>query len=154
MVSGVDDQLGDNMADLKWKVGRDSLYRGDYKGLIHRPVPSADDSIVRHILFLEGPGRDTPYLSTTEEEAVARRFAGTGGAVWQTTVKKAKDLSVGHLSKAELLSQLNGNGKGRAKWTSPFEVMQARRYVEQWSEHLLDFRKIKDVVSTTKELFK
>ena len=141
------------MAKLKWKGSRDPLYRGDYKGMIRRPVPSADDSVVRHILYLDGPGRDTPYLSTTEEEAVAKRFAGTKGAVWQTTVKKAKNLGVGHLSKTDLLSQLNGNGKGRAKWDSPFEVMQARRYVEQSSEHLLDFRNTADVVSTTKDLF-
>jgi len=30
--------------------------------------------------------------------------------------------------------------RGIAAWPSTFEVLQARRYVEEWKEHLLDFR--------------
>ncbi|RKG75497.1 hypothetical protein D7W82_36660 [Corallococcus sp. CA049B] len=40
----------------------------------------------------------------------------------------------------DLLSMLRGVGKGDAKWKNALEVMTARKYVEQWSEHLLDFR--------------
>jgi len=49
---------------------------------------------------------------------------------------------------------MKGNGKGKAKWPSSFEVMQARRYVEQWGEHLLDFRQIDDTAKVVKKIFK
>jgi hypothetical protein len=48
---------------------------------------------------------------------------------------------------------LKGNGKGKAKWSDPFEVMQARRYAEQWSEHLLDFRDHPDAEHAVAEVF-
>ena len=142
------------MAGKKWRKSKDPLFRGDMKDCVRPPVPGADSSIVRHIMYLEGPGRETPYLSVTELEENAKHFAGKTGAVWNTTVPTAESLGVEHMSHIELLSQLNGNGKGKAKWKSPFEVMQARRYVEQWAEHLLDFRRTSDVKSALKKLFK
>jgi hypothetical protein len=48
---------------------------------------------------------------------------------------------------------LKGNGKGKARWSDPFEVMQARRYAEQWSEHLLDFRSHSDAERAVVEIF-
>lgn len=135
----------------KWKISKDPLYRGDGKDSVCIPSPDADDSIVRHIMYFEGPGRKTPYLSTSEEYEVAANFSN--GAVWQTLVTIARAESVAHISRTELLSLMKGNGKGRAKWPNAFEVMQARRYVEQWGEHLLDFREIKDPAATTKKIF-
>lgn len=140
------------MANKKWKMRRNPLYRGDRKENVSIPTPNADHSIVRHILFLEGPGRDTPYLSTTEEYDVAMYFAN-GGHVWQTYAKKMKEEGVAHISKSELLQLMKGNGKGKAKWPSAFEVMQARRYVEQWGEHLLDFRELTGVESIVEAIF-
>ncbi len=125
----------------KWKQSKHPLFRGDSKSGVRSPTPSADASIVRHILYLEGPGRDTPYLSTTEQQAAAEHFAANG-AIWQTFVKKVYENGVKHISNAELLTLMKKNGKGEAKWDDAFEVMQARRYAEQWSEHLLDFRDI------------
>ncbi len=137
----------------KWKPNRDPFFRGDKKEGVCEPHVHADTSLVRHILYLEGPGRETPYLSCTEVEDVAEIFAGKEGAVWVTTVKKARALGIGHISKTELLTLLKGKGKGRAAWHSSFEVMQARRYVEQWSEHLLDFSELSDPESLVEEVF-
>lgn len=50
-----------------WKMSKDPLFRGDAKNAVCVPNPGADDSIVRHVMYLEGPGRETPYLSTSEE---------------------------------------------------------------------------------------
>lgn len=127
-------------AAKSWKAA-DPLFRGDRADGVGTPVPGANASIVRHILFLEGAGRETPYLSTTESTAVAERFAGNDGKVWETRAGHATTNGVGHLSRTELVDLLVGKGKGRAKWRSAFEVMQARRYVEQHLEHLLDFAK-------------
>jgi hypothetical protein len=127
----------------KWRSSKHPLLRGDSKSGVQVPAPDADEAIVRHILYLEGPGRDTPYLSTSEERAAAEFFAH-GGAVWGTFVGKAKDNGVRHIGNSELLHQMQGNGKGKAKWHDAFEVMQARRYVEEWSEHLLDFRGVSE----------
>lgn len=137
----------------KWKPNKDPLFRGDRKECVGKPHVHADKSLVRHILYLEGPGRETPYLSCTEVEDVAEIFAGQDGAVWVTMVKKATSLGIGHISKTELLTLLKGKGKGRAGWNSAFEVMQARRYVEQWSEHLLDFSDLSDSESLVEEVF-
>ena len=140
------------MTKQKWKASKDPLYRGDVASGVRAPTPAADASLVRHVLFLEGPGRETPYLSASESLETARHFAGSG-AVWETSVGKAKESSVGHISNSELLSSLKGNGKGKARWDDAFEVMQARRYVEQWSEHLLDFREIEDPAAKVAEIF-
>jgi hypothetical protein len=109
--------------------------------------------VVRHVLFLEGPGRQTPYLSTTERREVADRFAQSGG-IWETSVAVAKVGGVNHMSNSELLGLMKGNGKGSAKWTSAFEVMQARRYAEEHSEHLLDFRAVSNPQSVVRQIFK
>jgi len=135
----------------KWKASKDPLYRGDGKQSVCAPSPDADDSIVRHVMYFEGPGRETPYLSTSEEFELAENFSN--GTVWKTLVKIAKAESIGHISRTELLSLMKGNGKGRAKWPNAFEVMQARRYVEQWGEHLLDFRGIEKPLPIIKKIF-
>ncbi len=141
------------MKQQKWKASKDPLFRGDLTAGVRLPVPAADDSLVRHILYFEGPGRETPYLSTTENLVTAHRFAGSG-AVWETSVSAAKARSIAHISNSELLASLKGNGKGKAKWSDAFEVMQARRYVEQWSEHLLDFRGQQELKATVAEIFR
>ena len=133
-------------------MSKDPLYRGDGKKSVCVPSPDADDSIVRHVMYFEGPGRETPYLSTSEEFELAENFSN--GTVWQTLVKIAKAESVGHISRTELLSLMKGYGKGNAKWPNAFEVMQARRYVEQWGEHLLDFREIEEPSPIVKKIFK
>jgi hypothetical protein len=138
-------------SNKKWKMSKDPLFRGDAKDSVCVPNPDANDSIVRHIMYFEGPGRETPYLSTSENYELAENFAN--GAVWKTYVKRAKDRSVEHIGQTELLSLMKGNGKGKAKWPNPFEVMQARRYVEQWGEHLLDFRKVEEPAKATKAIF-
>jgi hypothetical protein len=136
----------------KWRSSRDPLLRGDSSSGVQLPTPSADDAIVRHILYLEGPGRETPYLSATEVREVAERFAH-GGAVWVTSVRKANEQGVRHIGNAELLHLMKGYGKGDAKWHDPFEVMQAARYVEQWAEHLLDFRGVPDPETVVASVF-
>lgn len=134
-----------------WKMSKDPLFRGDARNAVCVPNPDADDSIVRHVMYLEGPGRETPYLSTSEEYELAEMFSN--GAVWETFVAVARKESVGHISRTELLSLMRGNRKGKAKWPNAFEVMQARRYVEQWGEHLLDFREVDNPAETTKKIF-
>lgn len=146
------DQEEQMTAKKKWKMSKDPLFRGDSKEKVCVPNPHADDSIVRHVMYFEGPSRETPYLSTSEDYELAANFSN--GAVWETMVKVAKEASVGHIGRTELLSLMKGNGKGKAKWPNPFEVMQARRYVEQWGEHLLDFREVENPAETTKKVFK
>ena len=123
-----------------WKARTDPLYRGDSAGGVALPTPTADSSIVRHVLYLDGLGRETPYSSTTESHDVAVRFAGSRGAVWETKVQKAEDRGVQHISRKTMLDLLKGKGKGDAAWPSAFEVLQARKYIEESNEHLLDFR--------------
>ncbi len=124
----------------RWKASRDNLFRGDDAESVSLPTPGADSSIVRHVLYLGGAGRESPYLSTTESSSVAEHFAGHDGRIWKTMAARANANGIGHTGKDELLFLLKGAGKGAAKWHSAFEVMQARRYVEEWLEHLLDFR--------------
>jgi hypothetical protein len=128
----------------KWNVHADPLLRGDQEN-VAVPTPKANSSIVRHILYLGGMGRESPYLSATESEAVARYFAGSSGKVWKTQVASVKKASVKHIDNNELLGLLRGKGFGPAKWSSALEVKQARKYVEQWLEHLLDFRPLSKI---------
>jgi hypothetical protein len=118
------------------------LWRGDSAGGLSRPVPDADASLVRHILYLGGAGRSSPYHSTSEEHGLAERFAGKSGRVYETSVANAKKAGVGHVPQIELLRLLKGKGKGGAKWHSALEVMMARKYVEQWREHILNFAEV------------
>jgi len=140
------------MSSKRWKQSKDPLHRGDHKSGVSIPIPSANDSIIRHILFLEGPGRETPYLSVSEQRELAEFFA-LEGAVWHTFVKRANEHGVRHISMSQLLGLMKGNGKGQAKWPRAFEVMTARRYVEQWGEHLLDFREVSDAQSVVLRIF-
>lgn len=126
------------MLRTNWKVA-DPLFRGDSNSGVSIPTVNASDNIVRHILYLEGLGRETPYLSTSEAWEAARHFAGSDGIVWATLSASARKKGVRHWTKKELLGLLKGKGKGKAAWRSAAEVAQACRYVEQWSEHLLDF---------------
>lgn len=139
-------------SNRKWRSGKDPLFRGDASAGVQVPATGADDAIVRHILYLEGPGRETPYLSATEVRDVAARF-GQGGAVWQTSVRKAGDQGVCHIGNAELMQLLRGFGKGDAKWLDAYEVSLARRYVEEWSEHLFDFRGVSDPPAVVARIF-
>lgn len=135
-----------------WKQ-RDPLYRGD-ASVITPPDPTADDSIVRHVLYLDGYGRATPYLSTSEARSVAAQFAGKYGQIWLTDVPRVHAHGVAHISRKELLALLKGKGKGRGSWTNAFEVMRARQYVEQWHEHLLDFSGVEnDLIETIDAVF-
>lgn len=71
-----------------------------------------------------------------------------------TTVAVSEAHGVGHISNSELHQLLGGNGKGMAKWPSAYEVMKARQYVEEHSEHLLNFEKVLDPAAVTKAIFK
>jgi hypothetical protein len=129
----------------RWRQRRDPLWRGDSAAGLARPSPRADPSIVRHVLYLDGAGRETPYHSTSEDRDMAAHFAGgPGGRVYETSVGKAQAAGVRHVSRLELLGMLQGKGKGDARWPSAYEVMTARRYVEQWSEHLLSYGDLPD----------
>lgn len=132
-------------ADTSWKLTRDPLYRGDVASGVSLPSPSASRSIVRHILYLEGYGRETPYLSASENLATAVRFAGTYGKTYIGQAKEWPVLNVKHRPRKELLQLLRGRGKGDAEWSNAFEVMRARQYVEEAQEHLADFTAVQDV---------
>lgn len=120
----------------KWKAAKSPLYRGSDDGPPGAPTPGAHRSIVRHVLYLEGPGRPTPYLSVTEDLPTAERFGH--GSVWETSVTQATGARFRHIPRKELLQLLTGQGKGDAHWPRADEVAQARRYVEEHAEHLLD----------------
>lgn len=127
-----------------WRQKKDPLWRGDGTDGLQPVDPNADPSLVRHILYLGGQGRATPYHSTSEEHAAAQHFAGTGGRVYGTTVPRAQAKGIKHMPRVELLRLLKGKGQGPAKWSSALEVMQARKYVEQWSEHILSYVELQD----------
>lgn len=122
-----------------WKLSRDPLFRGDHAQVVSLPCPRASRSIVRHILYLEGYGRETPYLSASEERSVANRFAGSAGRTYMAQPRQWAALGVVHRPRKELLQLLRGKGKGDAEWPDAFEVMRARQYVEEAQEHLADF---------------
>jgi len=133
------------VARHSWKLTRDPLYRGDSESGISQPAPNASPSIVRHILYLEGFGRPTPYLSATEVRETADSFAGSGGRTYVGRPSDWPKHGVFHRSRKELLLLLRGHGKGDANWPSAFEVMRAHQYVEESQEHLADFRKVGDL---------
>lgn len=116
-----------------------TLFRGDHRDGVATPDPRAPDNVVRHILFLEGYARATPYTSTSSSRETAARFAGSSGRVWSTSPEHAAVQSAEHISNAELMQNLRGRGRGRRFKGSPSEVAQARVYAETTSEHLLDW---------------
>lgn len=121
-----------------WRAKRDPLFRGD--GVTLSAVdPKASPSIVRHVLYLGGAGRPTPYHSATEEREVAAHFAAPTGRVFRAEVKRVHAAGAKHVSRLELLGLLTGKGKGAAAWSSVYEVMRAKAYVEQWGEHLISY---------------
>lgn len=124
------------MGAKPWRTTSDPLFRGCDDGGPGLPVPQADPSVVRHILYLDGPGRPTPYVSVTEHRETAARFGH--GSTWVTSAPTAAGEGFRHLSRKELMDWLKGTGKGPAAWPSAYEVAQARRYVEEHTEHLLD----------------
>jgi hypothetical protein len=140
---------------LKWSL-RDALYRGDSKDAVCVPDPTARLSFVEHILYLGGYGRPTPFTSVTEREEAARRFAGKRGRVWNTNVPTTRSQGAKHHSRDRLLRDLRGHGRGIAKWTSAWEVAQARANVLRWSEHLLDWSEVdaNDIDARVKAAFK
>lgn len=127
------------MPKASWKMTRDPLFRGDSASGVSIPRPSANRSIVRHILYLEGFGRETPYLSASEVRATAEYFAGPEGDIYVGRPKEWPVLGVKHRSRKELLQLLRGKGRGDAEWPSAFEVLRAHQYVEESQEHLADF---------------
>lgn len=122
------------------------LYRGDSAEGVSVPAPRSPTKIVAHILYLDGPGRSTPFTSTTESRAVASTFAGRMGAVWGTSPPIAEEQGAAHISLKRLLADLKSTGKGECAWTDPWEVAQARVFVERSSEHLLDWRQVDERV--------
>ncbi|WP_295434733.1 hypothetical protein [uncultured Thiodictyon sp.] len=128
----------------KWKLTTDPLYRGDSVTGVASPTHGASPSLVRHILYLEGHGRETPYLSCTESDNIAVIFAGKNGKIYQTSLSTWKPNGVSHRSRKELLALLKGKGHGQAAWSSAFEVMRANQYVEEHLEHLADFTDLPD----------
>ena len=72
---------------------------------------------------------------------MADYFARPIGTVWETSVALATGQAAKHIQRTQLLQNLKGFGKGKAKWDDAWEVAQAANYVEQWSEHLLDWSK-------------
>ena len=122
---------------MTWKV-RDPLLRGDAVDEVALPNPTATASLVDHILYLGGRGRQTRYLSLTEALPTAEHFAGDG-AVWETTVSRLAASGAAHRSRKELLGLLKPPGKGPATKHTAYELMLAKGYVERWSEHLADF---------------
>lgn len=140
----------------KWKISKDPLYRGESSSNPTIPTPQANKSIVRHVLYLEGQGRETPYLSTSESEDTARRFAGRSGSIFHAIAKEWHKSEVKHRSRKELLDLLKGKGKGDAGWGSAVEVLRAHQYVEEHAEHLADFSEIQPEAaeSTVNAIFK
>jgi hypothetical protein len=92
------------------------LFRGDASDAVAQPNPLADPSLIRHILYLGGYGRESPYLSASGEESAAARFASGGGRVWTTSGALAESLGAKHLSQRELEATLKASKTGRASW--------------------------------------
>ncbi len=132
------------MPKTSWKLSRDPLYRGDQARGASLPCPQASRSIVRHVLYLEGYGRETPYLSASEDRNLASQFAGANGKTYIAYPKQWPALGVAHCPRKELLQLLRGYGKGDAEWPCAYDVMRARQYVEEWQEHLADFYAVED----------
>ncbi len=125
----------------------DPLFRGDGTNAVSVPNPAADPSLIRHVLYLGGYGRESPYLSTSSDELLAGRFAA-GGRLWRTSPELAEHLGAKHLSQTELLATLKSSTTGRASWANARQRLLARKYVEQHAEHLIDFLPFKKSPTT------
>ncbi len=86
-----------------WKESEDLLFRGDSLEIPDPPDPTAEASLVRHILQVDGPGQQTPFLSTTESEETARYFALPKGFVLSTSVPVLQEADLGYIGNKELL---------------------------------------------------
>lgn len=106
--------------------------------------------MIRHILYLGGYGRESPYLSTSGDESLAGRFASGGGRVWKTSGELAERLGAKYLSQSELQTILKSSTKGRASWSNARQRLLARKYVELHAEHLIDFLPFKQTPTTVK----
>lgn len=137
---------------MAWRKKSDFLYRGDDADAVFVPVSAANPSIVRHILYLDGYGRDTPYSSTSERKEVAVLFGARGG-IWITRAPLAEENSVAHIDNKQLLGLLTGKGKGKARWPNAYEVLQAKKYAEQHYEHPLDFSGVTDAAVVIRKIF-
>jgi hypothetical protein len=119
------------------------LFRGDASEAVSVPNPAADPSLVRHILYLGGYGRESPYLSTSSEETSAAKFARGGGRIWKTSGQRAERLGAKHLSQDALLAILKSSTTGRASRRNTRQRLEARKLVELHAEHLIDFIPLK-----------
>jgi hypothetical protein len=140
---------------MPWRKKSDPLFRGDSADGLAVPDPAAGRSIVDHILYIDGAGRTTQFHSTSEQRETAKRFATPHGRVYRTTAPDAEAANVVHISQTELKSLLRAKGLGKARSSSAYRVMLARRYVEQWAEHLLDFSKVSaaDTAQVVKDIY-
>jgi hypothetical protein len=116
------------------------LLRGDQPDAVSVPDPNASNLLIRHILYVDGYGRQTPYLSTSE----LREIAELWGVVWETPSSLASSHGATHIRKDELLSIIRVSRRGRAGWPRRLERLQAMRYVEDNHEHLLDYTAFRD----------
>lgn len=109
-----------------WKASSDPLYPGGRAGVVG-PIPGANTSIVRHVPFLEGAGRETTYLSTTESSVVVERFAGKDGKPFAHPVRKLDSLvesaakESGTLALKPLVKWLGDGSRARAERALPFK---------------------------------
>lgn len=144
------------LADYSWdKVPShkkaDPLFRGDGSDAVSVPNPAADPSLIRHILYIGGYGRESPYLSTSSEESSAARFAA-GGRIWKTSGEFAERLGAKHVSQSDLQTILKSSTKGRAHWNNAWQRLQASKYVELHAEHLIDFIPFKKAGTSVKSV--
>jgi len=114
-------------------------YRGNDDEVAGRPAPKADSNLVRHVLYLGGRGRATPYLSITAD----RDEAATFGALWKTSSAALRSSGAKHLPNDALIAALTSN-KGRARWPSTKDRLRAAKYAEEHGEELADFSAFDD----------
>jgi hypothetical protein len=117
----------------------DHLYRGNDDEVAGRPDPAADRNLVRHVLYLGGRGRATPYLSITADRDEAAFF----GLVWQTSSAALASSGTKHLQNDALIAALKRN-KGRSRWPSTKDRLRAAKYAEEHGEELADFVAFED----------
>lgn len=120
----------------------DRLYRGNDDEVAGRPDPRANDNLVRHVLYLGGRGRASPYLSATADRNEAAEF----GPTWETTSAAVQASGARHLPNDALIAALKRN-RGRARWPSTRDRQRALKYAEQHGEQLVDYGAFPDAPS-------